>query len=278
MIRSHRFQAVLLLSLGLALCSLTGCSDSNQAPVEALRILVTNDDGVSAEGIDVLVEGLRTANPNDEIIVCAPEVNQSGSSDDTGCGTRNATDAMTQSGYPAIAVDGCPADAVNYALDPANGVYAADSLPHVVISGINEGQNVSAPIATNVSGTVGAAKTAARDHDVPALAASQGSPTDGLPDPDDELDYGSGVKAVLVWLAEYRGALAAGDVMTVEVDSINIPTCVTGAIRGVVDVPMAEEVAGFLQAQDCESTLQSPRNDVEAFNNGYTTLSAVPAD
>jgi 5'-nucleotidase len=242
-----------------------------------LRILVTNDDGVGADGIDAVVEGLRRANPNDEIIVCAPAGNQSGSSDSTDCATGNATDTMTQSGYPATAVDGCPADAVNYALDPANGLYTADSLPQIVISGVNEGQNVSEPIATEVSGTVGAAKTAARDHDIPALASSQGSSL-GAPLPDAEYDYDSGVEAVLAWLAEHRGALAAGDVTTTEVDSINIPTCVTGSIRGVVDVPMAELVTDVFKPQDCESTLEQPRDDVEAFINGYTALSAVPAD
>jgi len=277
MIRTHRFQAVLLLTISLALCSLTGCSDSNEGADEPLRILVTNDDGVGAEGIDAVVEGLRMANPNDEIIVCAPAVNKSGSSDDTGCGTGNATDDMTQSGYPATAVDGCPADAVNYALDPANGVYAADSLPHVVISGINKGQNVSEPIATDLSGTVGAAKTAARDHDIPALASSQGSSL-GSPLQDAEYDYGSGVEAVLAWLAAHRGVLAAGDVTTAEVDSINIPTCVTGSIRGTVDVPMAELTTDAFSPQDCESTLEQPRDDAEAFTNGYTAVSAVPAD
>lgn len=277
MIRTHRFQGVLLLTISLGLSSLTGCSDSNEAPVEPLRILVTNDDGVGAEGIDAVVEGLRTANPSDEIIVCAPAVNRSGSSDDTDCGTGNATDDMTQSGYPAIAVDGCPADAVNYALDPANGVYAADRLPHVVISGINEGQNVSAPIATDLSGTVGAAKTAARDHDIPALASSQGSSL-GPPLPDAEYDYDSGFEAVLAWLAAHRGALAAGDVTTTEVDSINIPTCVTGSIRGAVDVPMAELATDAFSPQDCESTLEQPQDDAEAFTNGYTAVSPVPAD
>jgi len=278
MIRTNRFQVVLVLSLGFAVSCLAGCeSDSKGEPVEPLRILVTNDDGVGAEGIDVLVEGLRTTNPNDELIVSAPAENQSGSSDNTDCATGNATDAMTQSGYPATAVDGCPADAVNYALDPANGLYDADSQPHVVISGINEGQNVSAPVATGLSGTVGAAKTAARDHDIPALASSQGSSL-GSPLQDAEYDYGSGVEAVLAWLAAHRGALAAGDVTTVEVDSINIPTCVTGSIRGTVDVPMAELTTDAFSPQDCESTLEQPRDDAEAFTNGYIAVSAVPAD
>jgi 5'-nucleotidase len=234
-----------------------------------LRILVTNDDGVGAEGIDAIVEAL-TADPNNDVTVCAPDGQRSGSGDRTDCGTLNASDTTTQGGYPATAVDGCPADAVNYALDPANGLYAVDSLPHVVISGINEGQNVGEPVV-GISGTVGAAKTAARDHGIPALASSQGTPG-----PDGEYDYPAGVQAVLAWLAEHRAALAAGDVTTAEIDSINIPSCDTGSIRGALEIGIAE--TSTLQPQDCESTLERPQNDVEAFVNGYTTLSRVPAN
>ncbi|MBW1757799.1 MAG: survival protein SurE [Deltaproteobacteria bacterium] len=279
MIRSTRFQPLLLMTLGLVVATL-GCGSGGSAGSGGsggaggtnggvLRILVTNDDGVGAEGIDAIVEAL-TADPNNDVTVCGPLTNQSGTGDRTDCATGNATDTTTQSGYPATAVDGCPADAVNYALDPANGLYAADSLPHVVISGINECQNVGEPVV-GISGTVGAAKTAARDHGIPALASSQ-----GIPGPDGEYDYPAGVQAVLAWLAEHRAALAAGDVTTAEIDSINIPSCDTGSIRGALEIGIAESSA--LQPQDCESTLELPQNDVEAFVNGYTTLSAVPAN
>jgi 5'-nucleotidase len=281
MIRSTRFQPLLLLTLGLAV-ALLGCASGGGGSAGSggfggaggtnggvLRILVTNDDGVGAEGIDAIVEAL-TADPNNDVTVCAPDGQRSGSGDRTDCGTLNATDTTTQGGYPATAVDGCPADAVNYALDPANGLYAVDSLPHVVISGINEGQNVGEPFV-GISGTVGAAKTAARDHGIPALASSQGTPG-----PDGEYDYPAGVQAVLAWLAEHRAALAAGDVTTAEIDSINIPSCDTGSIRGALEIGIAE--TSTLQPQDCESTLERPQNDVEAFVNGYTTLSRVPAN
>jgi len=270
MILTPRFMAV-FLTLGLAASSVAGCSsDSAESPAAPLRILVTNDDGVSALGIDAIV-GALTADSDDEVTVCAPATERSGTGDTTDCGTLEGADAETASGYPATAVDGCPADAVNYALDPSNGLYMADSLPHVVISGINTGQNLGAPIIS-ISGTVGAAKTAARDHGIPALASSQ-----GLPEPDGEYDYPSGVEAVLAWLAEHRGALAVGTVTTTEIDSINIPSCAAGSmIRGTLEIAISE--TSTFQAQDCESDLANPQTDVEAFDNGYTTLSAVPAN
>ncbi|UCF47336.1 MAG: hypothetical protein JSU89_09165, partial [Myxococcales bacterium] len=75
MIQTHRIQVVLLLALGFAMTSLVGCSSDSSStspiPNGLLRILVTNDDGVSAEGIDAIVEALA-ADSDDEVTVCAP--------------------------------------------------------------------------------------------------------------------------------------------------------------------------------------------------------------
>ena len=274
MIRTDRLGTTLLL--GIVLSSLAGCGS------DSLRILVTNDDGVAAEGIDAIVEAL-SADSNNDVTVCAPATNKSGSSDktiedDPGlCGTGNATQATTASGYPAIAIDGCPADSVNYALDPANRLYAADSPPHVVISGINEGQNVTMPIS-DISGTVGAAKTAARDHDVPALASSQGSSIGSPFGEEAEYDYPSGVDAVVDWLAKNRVALSEGRVGTDEIESLNIPSCTAGEIRGLREVPLAPTADNAFKPQDCESTLENPADDAEAFINGFSALSPVAAN
>ena len=276
MIRSSCNPALLLLTLGLSLSSLAGCGDSASSAPVSLRILVTNDDGVGAEGIDAVAEALR-ADPLNEVTVCGPAENQSASGDMTDCGTGAAIETTTQSGYPATAVDGCPADSVNYALDTANGLYEAGKLPHLVISGINEGQNLGESIAGSISRTVGAAKTAARDHGVPALASSQGSSL-GAPIDGAVYDYDAGVEAVLAWLAEHRSTIGAGNVTTSEVANLNIPTCVTGSIRGGLELPLTEGLSGALEPQDCESTVEDPQTDTEGFNNGFITLSPVPAD
>ena len=248
-----------------------GCGDDDSAHHQTLRILVTNDDGYAAEGIDAIVAAL-VADPDNEVIVSAPSGNRSGSSDLTGpserCGDLSVTQATTRSGYPATSINGCPADAVNYAL--AN-IYPPGSGPHLVISGINEGQNISQPVATRLSGTVGAARTAARQG-VPALAASQ-----GIPHLDTTYDYPSGVDAVLSWLADNRAALVEGTIVA-GVDNINVPSCAAGtSIRGtLVDIPLAPNAVGVLDTQDCASTLENPTTDVEGFRNGYITLSRVP--
>lgn len=261
-----------LFLAGLLAVGAAGCGDDDSSQREPLRILVTNDDGYAAAGIDAIVTALA-ADARNEVVVSAPSGNRSGSSDSTGpsdrCGDLVVTTSTTQSAYPATAINGCPADAVNYALA---SLYSATVRPHVVISGINEGQNISLPVVTRLSGTVGAARTAARQG-IPALAASQGIPHTDLP-----YDYPSGVDAVLSWLEDHRDALLTG-AASASVDNINIPSCAVASIRGtLIDVPMAPTGVGVFDTQDCASTLENPQNDVEALRNGYITLSNVPLE
>ena len=240
-----------------------GSGDNNQK----LRILVTNDDGFDAEGIDAIVEGL-ILDADNEVTVCAPDGNRSGTSDNTDCGTLNTLDQTTASGYPVTAIDGYPADAVNYAL---TNLYTPDKAPDLVISGLNSGQNVSELVA-GLSGTIGAAKTAARNG-VPALAASQGHFH-----PDSQYDYAAGAEAVLVWLADHRHALRRGSAVPADITSMNIPSCDQGSIRGIRLVPLdtAEIPIGFIDPPDCESMLENPANDIEALNNGFISQSLIP--
>jgi len=259
-----------LRTLAVAATLATACGDSSSPPGDTLSILVTNDDGVAAEGIDAIVEAL-VADSRNVVIVSAPSGNRSGSGDKTGpsaqCGNLSVESTTTASGYPATAVDGCPADAVNYAL--AN-LYPAGTRPDVVIAGINEGQNVSEVVATMISGTVGAAKTAARNG-IPALASSQ-----GIPGPGGVFDYPAGVEAVLEWLADHRLELAVG-ARPPGVESINIPSCNAGSIRGtIVGLPLAPSIDGALGPQDCESTLEDPDDDVQAFVSGFIPVTTIP--
>lgn len=270
------------------LCALSACGSSD-SPSEPLRILVTNDDGVGAEGIDLVVQAL-VEDSNNIVIVSAPADETSGSADTTvdddppppcADGTGEGTEGSTASGYESDvwAVDGCPADAVLFALE---NLYL-DEPPHVVLSGINAGQNVgfiSETIISQISGTVGAAKTAACSG-VPALASSQGSAPSG-----GEIDYEAGLREVLRWLEENRSALLAGDLPLDNITSINIPSCAPGtSIRGRVEVPLGTETPDFLVGQplpiaeqDCESTLEDPQDDLEAFFSGFVAITPVPSN
>jgi 5'-nucleotidase len=116
---------------------------------------------------------------------------------------------------------------VLWAIDEGN----LDFTPDLVISGINEGQNLG-PII-ELSGTVGAARTASR-LGVPALALSQGLA--------DEPDFEAGVAVALTWLEENFATIRDSEVDAQGLAvawNINIPTCATGAVRDIIEVPPA---------------------------------------
>jgi 5'-nucleotidase len=282
MIHTNRVHLVRIIVFAVVAVGI-GCSSDSSSP-EPLRILVTNDDGVGAPGIDALVQAL-VEDPSNVVVVSAPAADSSGSGDttvnddpppDCAGGTGEGTAAQMASGYDTNvwSVDGCPADSVVYGL--AN-LYP-DAPPHVVLSGINEGQNVGnvSGALSQLSGTVGAAKTSAC-LGVPALASSQGDPDEG-----GDHDYASGVAEVLQWLEANRASLLAGDVPLDNITSINIPSCTTGAIRGRAEVPLGTEIpayiVGLLDPQDCESELEDPQDDIEAFFNGFVSVTPVPSN
>src|SRR4051794_1622826 len=178
--RSTRIRAATVLAVAALLtgaCSSSKPDAGSAATTTAttvaagpLQILVTNDDGYGAKGIDAVVQALQ-ALPDTEVTVVAPLANQSGVGGKTTPGPLTATDVQTLSGHPAKAVDGTPADAIIWAIDQ----HGIDFTPDLVVSGLNFGQNVGS--AVDISGTVGAARAAAA-RGIPALAASQ-----SLPDP-----------------------------------------------------------------------------------------------
>ena len=226
---------------------------------ETLQILVTNDDGVGAEGIDVLVAALSEVE-GVEITVVAPAEQQSGTGGNATEGDLVATPSETAGGHEATAVDGFPADTIRVAFEDQG------LTPDLVISGINEGQNLG-PII-DVSGTVGAARAAVREG-VPALAVSQGG--------GDAPDFEAAAELVVAWLEENRDAVTADDLATDVVFSLNVPTCPTGEVRDTLEVPPA--TAGDpLTASDCTSTVEGLTDDVTAFANGFATLSEVPVE
>jgi 5'-nucleotidase len=225
----------------------------------ALSIVVTNDDGYDAAGIDAVVEALTAE--GHEVEVVAPLEQQSGTGGTFTEGAVESQEVQTASGHVALAVDGFPSDAVRVALDEL------ELTPDLVVSGINEGQNVGALV--DVSGTVGAARAAvARGFPALALSAALGPVENG---------YEAGAELMVAWIDEHADALLAGEA-PVEVTSINIPSCPDGQeVEEIVEVPVATE-GEFIAESDCASELTDPADDTEALNNGFPTLTVVPAE
>ncbi|MGB1877460.1 MAG: 5'/3'-nucleotidase SurE, partial [Rhodospirillaceae bacterium] len=131
------------------------------------RILISNDDGINAPGLQVLEKIARTL--SDDIWVVAPAHEQSGAGHSL---TLHHPLRPTQLGEKRFMVDGTPTDCVLV----AGQHLMPDRAPDLVLSGINMGANLGEDV--HYSGTVAAALEATL-QDIPAIAFSQlmsGSP------------------------------------------------------------------------------------------------------
>ncbi len=250
---------------GLATCGIVADgAGAATTPSTSLTVLVTNDDGVSAPGIDAAVQALR-ALPHTKVTVVAPLTNQSGTGAKVTAGTLAVTNATTASGYPAKAVAGYPADTIIWAIDD----HGVAQRPDLVVSGINFGENIG-PLAS-LSGTVGAAETALA-RGIPALAVSQGVDNGQTP------AFSQGAKYLVAWVQAHRNALLAAKKGTAAKanGNLNVPTCATGQIRGPVHVALGTTLTGYtVGTVDCSGTAAKPKNDVQAFVDGFASLTAL---
>ena len=108
------------------------------------RILVTNDDGIHAEGIKALAEALA---PLGEVTVVAPH--QEASTIGHALTVRRPL-RLEPMGPRHYAIDGTPADCVNVAI-----AHVLHGKPDLIVSGINKGWNLGDDVT--YSGTIAAA-------------------------------------------------------------------------------------------------------------------------
>ena len=128
-----------------------------------MRILITNDDGIYAEGISVLTKWAKTKG---EVTVVAPKVQQSGKShaiDFTRPIEIKQVDLMD--GVRAYSMDSTPADCIRFAVLGLKEQY------DIVFSGVNKGFNLGKDIV--YSGTAGAIFEGGR-LGIPGIAFSTG--------------------------------------------------------------------------------------------------------
>ena len=249
--------------------------ESHPHPFE---VLLSSDDGVQALGIDLLAQAL-TGLDNTVVNIVAPALNQSGAAGSTTPAPYvvSGSSALTLSGLAATAVystdpadvggSGSPADAVIFALSDPTQLLS----PEVVIIGVNDGQNYT-NIGRINSGTIGAAR-AARRIGVPAIATNQGLGLAGT-----VTDLPSGVHATLLLLEDWRLGRTVNTIDSVL--NINTPTCINGnTINGTVftEVKPILEPGDSYGLQDCSSAVpvEDISNDLEAFNNGFTSVTDI---
>jgi 5'-nucleotidase len=122
------------------------------------HVLITNDDGIQAEGLRALVTALRGIG---RVSVVAPDAERSAASQSLTLRRPIFFDEVAEGEW---AVEGTPTDAMIVALHQL-----FPEPPDLVISGINRGDNLGDDVF--YSGTVGAAMEAALNH-VPSFAIS----------------------------------------------------------------------------------------------------------
>jgi 5'-nucleotidase len=221
---------------------------SRPALEDAVRILVTNDDGVRAPGIAALARAAQGA--GHDIVVVAPMIDYSGAGAAVGpVHSREGIDyeshVLDDLDVPAYGIDGPPALAVILACVGGFG-----PRPDLVLSGINHGINVGR--STMHSGTVGAALTGAH-FGLRCLAASIRWGDDPVP-----WETPAELAGALIPLLEDA---PAGTVL-----NLNVPNVARRALRGVRHGRLGRG-----------GTIRSAVHDSPGHEPGHPHLSLPPA-
>lgn len=167
-----------------------------------MKILVTNDDGIFAEGIYKLAKKL---NEQHEIFVVAPDRQRSatGHAITMHHPLRAKKSIFFDTNISAWSVDGTPADCVKLALEAL-----LEEKPDFVISGINDGPNLGTDVL--YSGTVSAAVEGAM-HGIQSIAVSMAYTKD--------IDFDLGAELAYKMVEEFKERKLPDDTLL----NVNIP-------------------------------------------------------
>ncbi|SIS80792.1 5'/3'-nucleotidase SurE [Phaeovulum vinaykumarii] len=246
-----------------------------------MRILITNDDGINAPGLEVLTAiAEAVAGPDGEVWTVAPAFEQSGVGH---CISYTHPMMIARMGPRRYAAEGSPADCVLAGLyDVLQG-----GRPDLVLSGVNRGNNA----AENAlySGTVGGALEAALQG-LPAIALSQflGPETDDLDDPFEAARvHGEAVVRALLARAPWDG----GDYRIFY--NVNFPPVAARNVKGMKAAAQGYRTDTFFGVEPHVSPSgrkflwitggpqhlpTAPGTDVAANLDGYISVTPMRAD
>jgi 5'-nucleotidase len=239
-----------------------------------MRILLTNDDGINAPGMAAL-ERIAAA-LSDDVWVCAPSEENSGAGHSL---TLHQPVRLREQGKRRFSVTGTPTDAVNLALRKL----FADGRPDLIISGINNGENLADDVT--YSGTISAAMEGALAG-IPAVAMSQALRAS-------EHESGHGFAAAEAWAARVLAPLLDLQMPRRTVVNVNFPSLAPAAVKGIRVVrqgfhdyargTMVESVDPrgrpyfWFGLEDIEHTLDHG-TDLEAVAEGYIAVTPLHLD
>lgn len=178
-----------------------------------MRILITNDDGIHAAGLDACEQIARAL--SDDVWVVAPEYDQSGVSHSL---SLNDPLRLREIGDRRFAVKGTPTDCVIMGIRHILDEKGAD----LVLSGVNRGRNAAEDV--HYSGTVAGA-TEAAVLGIPSFALSQAYASANRERPYWETAVQHGPEIV-------RRVLATGIPRDVLVN-VNFPDCAPDEVKGI---------------------------------------------
>ncbi|MFY9972376.1 MAG: 5'/3'-nucleotidase SurE [Roseiarcus sp.] len=196
-----------------------------------MRILLTNDDGIHAQGLKILESIAREL--SDDVVVVAPESDQSGVAHSLSLSDPLRLREISPRHY---AVKGTPTDCVIMAVR----MIMAGNKPDLVLSGVNRGQNVAEDVT--YSGTIAGAMEGAI-LGVPAIALSQA--------------YGGVMgRTTIAWDATeahaaplIRKILAAG-IPSGGLVNVNFPFCAAGDVKGIAFTRQGQRNAELMRVEE----------------------------
>jgi len=189
------------------------------------RILITNDDGVEAEGLLALADALTAVG---EITVVAPAEESSAVSHALTLRRPLCLTRVSESWY---SVDGTPTDCVNVGITDVLG-----EVPDLVVSGINNGLNVGEDVT--YSGTVGGALEG-------VLLGAHGIAV-SLQRSDGPMDYGSAAEVA----RQLAGTVLAHGLPPQTLLNVNVPRGDHRGIRGTVQGRRKQALAAMPAVRD----------------------------
>ncbi|MBA3895806.1 MAG: 5'/3'-nucleotidase SurE [Sphingomonadaceae bacterium] len=179
-----------------------------------MRILLTNDDGIHAPGLNVLEAIARTL--SDDIWIVAPLEEQSGAGHSL---TLSRPVRLRRHDDRRFSVSGTPTDAVMMAL----GEVIEGAKPDLILSGVNRGANLGEDCT--YSGTVSAAMEGTLAG-FRSIALSQVYAREGM---GDTVPFA----AAEAWGAKVLAPLLAADMPPRTLINVNFPALAPETVRGV---------------------------------------------
>jgi 5'-nucleotidase len=231
-----------------------------------MHILISNDDGYLAQGINTLAEALSQYA---DVSVVAPDKNRSAASNSL---TLDMPLRATQCENGFVRVDGTPTDCVHLAI---TGLLAHE--PDMVFAGINHGANLGDDVL--YSGTVAAA-TEGRFLGLPAVAISLAS--------SDPKHFDTAAHVAVILMQKILAHPLPEDTLL----NVNVPDLPIAELKGYQSTRLGQrhKAEAVIRSQDPRGHViywvgppgseqdAGPGTDFDAIRNGYVSVTPLQLD